>query len=52
MIKSFNGKSPRIAPSALILETAYIIGDVEITEKTPVIWPGQQLEPISHLSKQ
>ncbi len=39
MIKSFDGKSPRIAPSALISEAAYIIGDVEIGEHSS-IWPG------------
>jgi carbonic anhydrase/acetyltransferase-like protein (isoleucine patch superfamily) len=39
MLKSFNGKSPRIAPSALISEAAYILGDVEIGENSSV-WPG------------
>ena len=39
MIKSFNGKSPRIAESALVSETASIIGDVEIGEDSSV-WPG------------
>ena len=39
MIKSFNGKTPIIAESAFISETAYIIGDVEIGEYSG-IWPG------------
>jgi carbonic anhydrase/acetyltransferase-like protein (isoleucine patch superfamily) len=39
MIKSFDGKTPRIAPSAFVQETAYIIGDVEIGEYSNV-WPG------------
>lgn len=39
MIKSFNGKSPRIAASAFVSETAYIVGDVEIGENSSV-WPG------------
>jgi carbonic anhydrase/acetyltransferase-like protein (isoleucine patch superfamily) len=30
MIRSFNGKTPRIARSAFISEAAYIVGDVEI----------------------
>ena len=39
MIKSFDGNSPKIATSALIHETACIIGNVEIGENTSV-WPG------------
>jgi carbonic anhydrase/acetyltransferase-like protein (isoleucine patch superfamily) len=39
MIKAFNGKTPRIAKSALISEAACIIGDVEIGENSS-IWPG------------
>ena len=39
MIYSFNGKTPRIAESAYINKTAYIIGDVEIGEECTV-WPG------------
>lgn len=39
MIKSFNGKTPKIAPSALVSEAAHIIGDVEIGEGASV-WPG------------
>jgi len=37
MIRSFNGKSPRIADSAFVSETAYIIGDVEIGENSGVM---------------
>jgi len=39
VIRSFNGHSPRIAGSAFVSETAYIIGDVEIGENSGV-WPG------------
>ena len=39
MIRSFNGKTPKVAESALVSETAYIIGDVEIGENSSV-WPG------------
>jgi carbonic anhydrase/acetyltransferase-like protein (isoleucine patch superfamily) len=39
MIKSFNGKTPRIHASAFVSEAAYIIGDVEIGENSSV-WPG------------
>ncbi len=39
MIRSFDGKSPRIDPSAFIAETAFIIGDVEIGAGSSV-WPG------------
>jgi len=39
VIKSFNGKTPRIAPSAFVSEAAYISGDVEIGESSG-IWPG------------
>ena len=39
MIRSFNGKTPRIAESAFVSEVAYVIGDVEIGENSGV-WPG------------
>lgn len=39
MIRSFNGKSPKIADSAFISEAAYVIGDIEIGENSSV-WPG------------
>ena len=39
MIRAFNGKTPRIAASAYVDETAVLIGDVEIGEKSSV-WPG------------
>lgn len=39
MIRTFNDKTPRIAASAWISETAYVIGDVEIGENSAV-WPG------------
>ncbi|MBI4303969.1 MAG: gamma carbonic anhydrase family protein [Chloroflexi bacterium] len=39
MIRSFGGKTPRIADSAFVSEAAYIIGDVEIGENSS-IWPG------------
>ena len=39
MIRSFNGKTPKIADSAFISEAAYVIGAVEIGENSSV-WPG------------
>ena len=39
MIKSFDGKTPKIAQSAWVSEAAYVVGDVEIGEDTGV-WPG------------
>ena len=39
MIRSFNGKTPKIAKSAFISEAAYVIGEVEIGESSSV-WPG------------
>ena len=39
MIRGFNGKSPRIHPTAFISEACYIVGDVEIGENSSV-WPG------------
>jgi len=39
MIKSFKGKTPKIAPSVFVSEAAHIIGDVEIGENSSV-WPG------------
>jgi len=39
MLRSLDGKKPRIAESAFISETAYIVGDVEIGEDSSV-WPG------------
>ena len=42
MIRSFDGKTPKIAKSAFISEAAYIVGDVEIGEHSSV-WPGAVL---------
>ncbi len=39
MIRSFNGKTHKIAESAFVSEAAYVIGDVEIGENSSV-WPG------------
>jgi carbonic anhydrase/acetyltransferase-like protein (isoleucine patch superfamily) len=39
MLRSFKGKTPRVADSAFISETAYVIGDVEVGENSG-IWPG------------
>ena len=39
MIRSFQGKTPKIHPTAWVSETAYVIGDVEIGEYSSV-WPG------------
>lgn len=38
MIRSFEGKMPRLAPTAFISEAAYVVGDVEIGDHTSV-WP-------------
>jgi carbonic anhydrase/acetyltransferase-like protein (isoleucine patch superfamily) len=35
----YNGKSPRVAKSALVADNVYLIGDVEIGEEC-TIWPG------------
>ena len=39
MIRSFDGKTPKIAESVFVSEAAYIIGDVEIGDNSSV-WPG------------
>jgi carbonic anhydrase/acetyltransferase-like protein (isoleucine patch superfamily) len=39
MIRAFDGRKPRITPTAFISEAAHVIGDVEIGENTSV-WPG------------
>jgi len=39
MIRSFDGISPKIATSAFVSEAAYVIGDVEIGQKSSV-WQG------------
>ena len=39
MIRSFNGKSPKIHPKAWVSEAAYVVGDVEIGEQCTV-FPG------------
>tara|TARA_Y100001970_G_scaffold197312_1_gene240068 strand:- start:11214 stop:11726 length:513 start_codon:yes stop_codon:yes gene_type:complete len=39
MIKKFNGKEPKIHPTAFVSEFAYLIGDIEIGANSS-IWPG------------
>jgi len=39
MIRDFDGKSPKISPSAFVSEAAYVIGHVVIGENAS-IWPG------------
>ena len=39
MIRSLDGKTPKIDPSAFVSEAAYIVGDVEIGPRSS-IWPG------------
>jgi carbonic anhydrase/acetyltransferase-like protein (isoleucine patch superfamily) len=39
MLKAFGGKFPKIDPSALIHDSCFILGDVEIGEGSSV-WPG------------
>src|SRR6266571_9204000 len=42
MLRSFNGKAPRVDPCAWVSEAAYVIGDVEIGPDSTV-WPGAVL---------
>ncbi len=42
MIRSFNGFTPSIHPSAFVSEAAYIVGNVTIGENSSV-WPGAVL---------
>lgn len=39
MIRSFEGRTPTVAPTAWIAETAFVLGDVEIGEGSSV-WPS------------
>jgi len=39
MVRDFDGKSPKIAPSAFVSEAAYVVGHVAIGENAS-IWPG------------
>ena len=39
MIRSLEGHTPKIHPSAFVSEAAYVVGDVEIGENSSV-WPG------------
>ena len=39
MLRSLDGKSPKIDPTAFVSETAYLIGDVEVGPRSS-IWPG------------
>jgi carbonic anhydrase/acetyltransferase-like protein (isoleucine patch superfamily) len=39
---SYGGKKPRVAESALVADTAYLIGDVEIGDNTS-LWPGVKI---------
>ncbi len=39
MIRSLDGKSPVVHPTAFVSEAAYIVGDVEIGPRSS-IWPG------------
>ena len=39
MIRSFNGKVPKVHPTAFVSEAAYVVGDVTIGENSSV-WPG------------
>jgi len=39
MIRSFQGKAPKIHEGAFVSEAAYVVGDVEIKEGSSV-WPG------------
>jgi carbonic anhydrase/acetyltransferase-like protein (isoleucine patch superfamily) len=39
MLRTFDGKEPKIASSAFVSEAAYIVGNVEIGENSSV-WSG------------
>lgn len=39
MIRGVNGKTPKVAESAFVSESAYVVGDVEIGDGSSV-WPG------------
>ncbi len=39
MIRSYDGKTPVVHPTAFVSEAAYVLGDVEIGEGSS-IWPG------------
>ena len=39
MIRSLNGKTPKVHPTAFVSEAAYVVGAVEIGENSG-IWPG------------
>ncbi len=39
MLRSFNGRSPKVHPTAFVSEAAYVVGDVEIGPYSSV-WPG------------
>lgn len=39
MIRTLDGKTPKVAQSAFVSESAYVVGDVEIGEHSSV-WPG------------
>ena len=39
MIRSLDGVSPRVHPTAFVSEFSYVVGDVEIGEGSSV-WPG------------
>jgi carbonic anhydrase/acetyltransferase-like protein (isoleucine patch superfamily) len=42
LIRSYDGKAPRVHPTAFVSEFADVIGDVEIGEGSSV-WPGAQV---------
>ncbi|MBI4727060.1 gamma carbonic anhydrase family protein [candidate division TA06 bacterium] len=49
MIKSYKDKKPKISPKAFVAETAVIIGDVEVGEKSN-IWYGVTIRAdINHI---
>jgi len=50
MIRSLEDKTPRIAESAFISESAYVVGDVEIGENSGV-WPGAVIRADNELVK-
>ena len=39
MLRSMDGKAPKVAPTAFVSELAYVVGDVELGDYSSV-WPG------------
>ena len=47
MIRSYQGKTPKVHPTAWVSEAAYVVGDVEIGEYSSV-WPSAVIRANTH----